>query len=749
MHPFYAVLCDGLGLAVRPFALLVACMPGAWPTLEAMLQGRLLLGLMGTVSALLVGLSLMVLTGDLWRPLGRLIAAAYAVDGLAQLPALLVPGAYPYPMSHSGLPAATVQVLLCPLMALEVARPPPMQRLWLLGSAVALRYMSLTLAAAGGAGAWGLYAGACVACTFAVTPRAFWYAMYALDTLGRWARYVASSVYAALEYLWPRLRDFVKAILQLPLLVGLYRRIVVPVWEALTPWAVPAALVAVAVSCGLGIVGDVRAALAARPAAPDPGVVTLALARLYCGSAAAVAAVVLISHAATRLCRREQPDPLRCAPLAGSLRVASKTLSLPWLLLRRTVSVMRRFLGPVLDALFKVLEFLWRFAFEMPLLSIPCVIVANVLVIRSLPSISAALAPSLAVLASVAGAVQGVGEAAAGGTATDSRLALALIIVVQMAAHATVAGVLDAVRQVRTAAARGHVLGLEELNALAAAMTDPRQCGRCGFGPVDHSGCSDLRYHHMEIRVRGGSRAAVSNACPRCGWFTGRLQDWAPWDGEMQTERGRAMFRQRMWCEVAITVRAASKALLVPYSVLRLGAWLALPPSLAAFLALSYLVPWAVENASLAASLNNPDTYRHRAGRRAPRPAPSAGSGYGTSCGAAPAPQLPRIAASEALANVLAAVPERVFLAEGETCSICLEPFTAEAVNVAAAQKGAEAAAALQALDPPVVALRCGHALHVECAEAAVSAAAARHVRCPLCREPVTLAGGTTAAIFS
>ena len=70
----------------------------------------------------------------------------------------------------------------------------------------------------------------------------------------------------------------------------------------------------------------------------------------------------------------------------------------------------------------------------------------------------------------------------------------------------------------------GHVLGLEELNALAVAMADPRQCGRCGFGPVDHAGCSDLRYHHLEVSMRGGSRAAVSNACPRCGWFTGRLQ---------------------------------------------------------------------------------------------------------------------------------------------------------------------------------------------------------------------------------
>ena len=80
---------------------------------------------------------------------------------------------------------------------------------------------------------------------------------------------------------------------------------------------------------------------------------------------------------------------------------------------------------------------------------------------------------------------------------------------------------------------------------------------------------------------------------------------------------------------------------------------------------------------------------------------------------------------------------------------MCLDPFTEEAVALANGRPGPEAAAALKALDPPVVTLRCGHPLHVECAEAAVAAGPARHVRCPLCREPVTLAGGATAAIFS
>ncbi len=42
-----------------------------------------------------------------------------------------------------------------------------------------------------------------------------------------------------------------------------------------------------------------------------------------------------------------------------------------------------------------------------------------------------------------------------------------------------------------------------------------------------------------------------------------------------------------------------------------------------------------------------------------------------------------------------------------------------------------------------------GHALHLECAEMTVAAADARHVRCPLCREPVSLGGAVGARLFT
>ena len=56
------------------------------------------------------------------------------------------------------------------------------------------------------------------------------------------------------------------------------------------------------------------------------------------------------------------------------------------------------------------------------------------------------------------------------------------------------------------------------------------QCASCGFGPVDHGGCSDLFSHHGEVDDEGGT---ASNACPSCGWFSKGLADWNEWDGKV------------------------------------------------------------------------------------------------------------------------------------------------------------------------------------------------------------------------
>ena len=143
----------------------------------------------------------------------------------------------------------------------------------------------------------------------------------------------------------------------------IYRRLVVPLWEALTPWALPAALVAVVASCALRLAADVRAA---REAAPTADAAAMALARLYCGIAAAVSALVLVVHATGRMCLSDQPDPLRHAPLSVLLRGTSTALSAPWLLLRRLIFWARLYLlSPVLSCMWNVLVALGRFAIEV------------------------------------------------------------------------------------------------------------------------------------------------------------------------------------------------------------------------------------------------------------------------------------------------------------------------------------------------------------------------------------------------
>ncbi len=103
---------------------------------------------------------------------------------------------------------------------------------------------------------------------------------------------------------------------------------------------------------------------------------------------------------------------------------------------------------------------------------------------------------------------------------------------------------------------------------------------------------------------------------------------------------------------------------------------------------------------------------------------------------------------SAALQAILSAAPAKIFVAAGDMCSVCLDDFTDTVTQAALALPTPEARKVLQKATPPVVALRCGHCLHIACAEQAVAAALARHVRCPLCREPVTVSGAVSARCF-
>eukprot|EP00291_Cryptomonas_curvata_P018807 CAMPEP_0172167066 /NCGR_PEP_ID=MMETSP1050-20130122/9358_1 /TAXON_ID=233186 /ORGANISM="Cryptomonas curvata, Strain CCAP979/52" /LENGTH=1252 /DNA_ID=CAMNT_0012837801 /DNA_START=118 /DNA_END=3876 /DNA_ORIENTATION=+ len=54
-------------------------------------------------------------------------------------------------------------------------------------------------------------------------------------------------------------------------------------------------------------------------------------------------------------------------------------------------------------------------------------------------------------------------------------------------------------------------------------------CAQCNFGPVEHLYCANLRSHHGEERGAG----RISNACPKCGWFSPQISDWPLWNGRL------------------------------------------------------------------------------------------------------------------------------------------------------------------------------------------------------------------------
>ena len=59
---------------------------------------------------------------------------------------------------------------------------------------------------------------------------------------------------------------------------------------------------------------------------------------------------------------------------------------------------------------------------------------------------------------------------------------------------------------------------------LRSLFSNSYMCGKCGFGPVEHHHCADLRSHHgQEI---GAGR--ISNACPKCGWFSPKVLPRVP-----------------------------------------------------------------------------------------------------------------------------------------------------------------------------------------------------------------------------
>jgi len=553
------------------------------------------------------------------------------------------------------------------------------------------------------------------------------------------------------------------SIAQHPWVVSFYRWVVLPVWTWTTPWILPLATGAISFSCARAVMQT----LLSGTSSVSGDVVPLLLGQVFVGASAALSCCVLLGHNLENLLLEQSSDPLRRPVIYYSLRTLALLIASPWRITQATALLI---FDHVLMHLGNCVIGIFKCAVEVPLLAIPVILGVNILLLRAYSEAGAGWLKLLgehtgSLAAKLVQGIARVQDSTSFSAMSDSTFAVVCIALGQIGAFATVRLILERMPVGETdSVLRNSGVSAALLDEVASTIRDPRQCARCHYGPVDFDGCSNLRSHHGERRSDG---SVVSNACPRCQWFSASRDSWPRFDMQLHSRRGRTVLRQRAWGDVAMVVRAGAKALIVPFSLLRLCGMMRLPPTLSAFLALSYLLPWVVQNWKLAMSVFTESDLTETIGRlyelrqeggmppAVAAPVDSDDDDGAADCGARRTEMLlPGVTMSEALVNITSAAPDRIFLAEGQGCSICLTDWPEGAVEIAKGMTGEAAASALKALVPPMVALRCGHVLHLDCAAAAVEAAGragngSSHVRCPLCREPATLAGAASARLFS
>lgn len=69
-----------------------------------------------------------------------------------------------------------------------------------------------------------------------------------------------------------------------------------------------------------------------------------------------------------------------------------------------------------------------------------------------------------------------------------------------------------------------QVTGLKLMYLKSDGTYSALQCSKCGFGPIEHSHCDDLREFHQK---RG-----ILNHCPRCHHFEDCVTKLSPWSGD-------------------------------------------------------------------------------------------------------------------------------------------------------------------------------------------------------------------------
>ena len=105
-------------------------------------------------------------------------------------------------------------------------------------------------------------------------------------------------------------------------------------------------------------------------------------------------------------------------------------------------------------------------------------------------------------------------------------------------------------------------------------------------------------------------------------------------------------------------------------------------------------------------------------------------------------PAEPLSQTTKVLPIITGSLPSRIYHNEGDSCCVCLECFDESIANVPVQD--------LLTLSPPLAPLRCGHVLHLTCAEAVIGArSASRKAKCPVCRRVVCVNNAVSNLMFA
>jgi ribosomal protein L37E len=305
-------------------------------------------------------------------------------------------------------------------------------------------------------------------------------------------------------------------------------------------------------------------------------------------------------------------------------------------------------------------------------------------------------------------------------------------------------------------------LSASDLGRIAALMERPKRCCACGFGPVEHAGCSDLRTHHGQPLLGGvGRPSTVSNACPHCGFVgSDAMRDWAKWPGltlftldDVYVVQAAGVCAARA-CIFALAISLASNNVSLDVSVI---SWAAASTCYATLALIALCLKGAVnllwlllakvsgqpEHVAFATAPRFPDIRGEAGGRVAWGGNSAALDDVAPSDCGGPRRDVPlgRIDVVTALTNAFSARPAVVFLARGGVCPACLDVFEGAAYDAPQKLRGSSATEGGAATP-----LWCGHVVHAACLRDLVYAGEGQHVLCPLCRVPVTTAACTATA---